>query len=52
MNVSLEGARSQARLNWNVLEERRMASVALRNRLFAVALIAFAAYMAWQYVAV
>jgi hypothetical protein len=51
MNVSLEGARSQARLDWNVFEERRKASTALRNRLFLVVLTAFAAYMAWQYVA-
>jgi hypothetical protein len=51
MNVNLEGARSQARLEWDRLEERRRASAAVLARVFTVALVAFAAYMFWRYLA-
>jgi len=49
MNVSLQGARSQARLDWDVLENRRRASTAQSAGIFLVVVVAFAAFMLWKY---
>lgn len=49
MNVSLEGARSEARLDWDRLEESRKASQALSARVFLAALLVLAGYMVWKH---
>ncbi|MFO1392291.1 MAG: hypothetical protein U1F09_00825 [Steroidobacteraceae bacterium] len=49
MNVSLQGARSEARLDWDRLEESRKASQALSARVFLAALLVFAGYMVWKH---
>jgi hypothetical protein len=51
MNVSLQGARSKARLDWDRLEERRRVAQAVPVRIFLVAVAAFAAYLLWKYLA-
>lgn len=49
MNYSLDGARSQARLDWDALEARNNRAQSLPRRIFALAVIVFAAYLAWSY---
>ena len=49
MNYSLDGARSKARLDWDALEERNSRAQGLPRRIFALAVIVFAAYIAWTY---
>ncbi len=49
MNVSLQGARSQSRLDWDTIEQSNQRAQQLPRRLFFVALLAFAAYIAWGY---
>ncbi len=51
MNVSLDKARSQARLDWDALEERNRRARSVPRRLFGIVLVVFAAYMAWDYLA-
>jgi hypothetical protein len=49
MNVSLQGARSQARLDWDQLETERKASAVLSRRILAVALVVGGIYLLWKY---
>jgi hypothetical protein len=49
MNYNLQGARSQARLDWDALEARNSRAQSLPRRIFALAVIVFAAYLAWGY---
>jgi len=49
MNVSLDKARSQARLDWDVLEARNKRAGRLPRWAFGVALAMFAAYIFWDY---
>lgn len=49
MNVSLENARSQARLDWDALEARNKRASSVPRRLFGIVLAVFAAYIAWDY---
>lgn len=51
MNVKLQGARSQARLDWDTLELQNQKSQALPRRVFFVVLIGFALYLGWTYLA-
>ncbi|MFO1394021.1 MAG: hypothetical protein U1F09_09705 [Steroidobacteraceae bacterium] len=49
MNVSLQGARSQARLNWDALEEQRKSTQLLARKIFLVVLAIAAGCMIWQH---
>jgi hypothetical protein len=51
MNVSLNGARSQARLDWDDIELRNKRAQDLPRRIFFGILIAFAAYLVWKHFA-
>lgn len=51
MNVSLQGARSKSRLDWDAIEQSNQRAQQLPRRLFFVVLLAFAAYLAWGYFA-
>jgi hypothetical protein len=51
MNVSLEGARSRARLDWDELEARNKRAQNLPRRIFSVTLAGFAIYLIWTYFA-
>jgi hypothetical protein len=52
MNVSLQGARSKSRLDWDDIELRNQRAQALPRRIFFVVLLGFVAYIAWSYLAV
>ena len=52
MNVSLQGARRQSRLDWDAIELRNKRAQDLPRRVFFAALVAFAAYLAWSYMSV
>ena len=52
MNVSLQGARRQSRLDWDAIELRTKRAQDLPRRVFFAILIAVAAYAAWGYFAV
>jgi hypothetical protein len=47
MNVSLQGARSKSRLDWDAIELRNKRAQDLPRRIFFVVLTAVAAYLAW-----
>ena len=49
MNVSLQGARRQSRLDWDAIELRNKRAQDLPRWIFLGALAAFAAYLAWTY---
>jgi len=49
MNVSLDKARSQARLDWDLLEARNKRASRLPRRALGLALAILAAYMFWDY---
>ena len=49
MNVSLQGARSKARLDWDSIEHDSERARQLPRRIFVVVLLAFAAYIGWGY---
>lgn len=49
MNVSLQGARSKSRLDWDAIEQRNERAERLPRRIFAIVLLAFGIYLAWQY---
>ena len=49
MNVSLQGARRQSRLDWDDIELRNKQAQDLPRRVFFGVLIAFAAYLTWSY---
>jgi hypothetical protein len=49
MNVSLQGARSQARLNWDALEQHRKSTQLVAIRIFLAVLAIAAGYMIWQH---
>ena len=49
MNVSLDKARSQARLDWDVLERRNKRASSLPARIFGVVIAVLAAYLLWDY---
>jgi hypothetical protein len=49
MNVNLQGARRQTRLEWDVLEARNQKARLLPKRIFLAVMIAFAAYVGWAY---
>jgi hypothetical protein len=49
MNVSLDKARSQARLDWDVLEKRNERAGGMPRRVFGIVLAVFAAYILWDY---
>lgn len=51
MNVSLNGARSQSRLDWDAIEQRNERAQALPRRIFFAAIVAFLAYLAWTHFA-
>lgn len=51
MNVKLQGARSQARLDWDTIELQNQKSQALPRRVFFAVLIGFALYLGWTYLA-
>ena len=48
MNVDLNGARSQARLDWDALEQRNKHAQDLPRRVFFIAIAAFGAYLIWS----
>ncbi len=48
MNVDLNGARSQARLDWDALEQRNKHAQDLPRRVFFIALAAIAIYLIWS----
>jgi hypothetical protein len=52
MNVSLQGARRQSRLDWDAIELRNKRAQDLPRRVFFAILIAVAAYAAWSYFSV
>ena len=47
MNVSLDGARSQARLDWDALEARNSRARSMPRRIFACVVALFVAYALW-----
>jgi hypothetical protein len=49
MNVSLQGARRQSRLDWDDIEQRNKRAQDLPRRVFFAVLVAIAAYLAWSY---
>jgi hypothetical protein len=49
MNVSLQGARRQSRLDWDAIELRNKRAQDLPRWIFLGAIAAFAAYLAWTY---
>ncbi len=49
MNVSLQGARRQSRLDWDAIELRNQHAQQLPRRVFFGILVAFLAYLAWSY---
>ena len=49
MNYNLQGARSQARLDWDALEARNSRAQSLPRRIFVLAVIVFAAWLARGY---
>jgi len=49
MNVSLQGARRQSRLDWDAIELRNQRAQELPRRVFFGVLIAVLAYVAWSY---
>ena len=49
MNVSLEGARRQTRLDWDEIELSNRRAQDLPRRVFFGVLLALAAYLAWSY---
>ena len=49
MNVSLEGARRQSRVDWEDIELRNKRAQDLPRRVFFGVLLAMAAYLAWSY---
>jgi len=49
MNVSLQGARRQSRLDWDAIELRNKRAQDLPRWIFLGALAAFAVYLAWTY---
>lgn len=49
MNVSLEGARRQPRLEWEDIELRNKRAQDLPRRVFFGVMLAVAAYLAWSY---
>jgi hypothetical protein len=48
MNVSLQGARREARLNWDALEEHRKSTQLVATRIFVAVLAIAAAYLIWH----
>lgn len=48
MNVSLQGARREARLNWDVLEEDRKSTRLVATRIFVAVLAVAAAWVIWH----
>ena len=48
MNVSLQGARREARLNWDALEEQRRSTQQVATRVFVAVLIIAAACVTWH----
>ncbi|MFO1406572.1 MAG: hypothetical protein U1F08_03455 [Steroidobacteraceae bacterium] len=50
MNVSLQGARSEARLGWDRLEEQRRSNETIAKRVFLAALAIVAAWVIWQHI--
>jgi hypothetical protein len=51
MNVSLDGARSKSRLEWDVLERRNERAQLWTQRVFIAVIVVFASYLAWGYFA-
>jgi hypothetical protein len=51
MNVSLQGARSKSRLNWDDIELRNERAQAMPRRVFFAVLLGFALYIGWSYFA-
>jgi hypothetical protein len=49
MNVSLQGARRQSRLDWDAIELRNKRAQELPRRVFFGILVAVLAYVAWSY---
>jgi hypothetical protein len=49
MNVSLQGARRQSRLDWDAIELRNKRAQDLPRYIFLGVLAVFAAYLAWTY---
>ncbi|HET7204897.1 MAG TPA: hypothetical protein VFI92_16170 [Steroidobacteraceae bacterium] len=49
MNVSLQGARRQSRLDWDAIELRNKRAQDLPRRVFFGILAAVLAYVAWSY---
>ena len=48
MNVSLQGARREARLKWDALEEDRKSTQLVATRIFVAVLLVAAAYVIWH----
>ena len=51
MNVSLQGARSKSRLDWDAIEERNQRAQVLPRRIFFAVIAAFVVYHAWGHFA-
>jgi hypothetical protein len=48
MNVDLNGARSQARLDWDALDQRNQHAQDWPRRVFFIAIAAFFVYLIWN----
>jgi len=47
MNVSLQGARRQSRLDWDVLDQRNQRAQAVPRKIFMATVVVILAYLAW-----
>jgi hypothetical protein len=51
MNVSLDGARSKTRLEWEVLERQKEHTQLWTQRVFIAVIVVVAGYLAWSHLA-
>lgn len=47
MNVSLQGARRQSRLDWDAIEQRNQRAQNLPRKVFMAAVVVVLAYLLW-----
>jgi hypothetical protein len=48
MNVSLQGARRESRLNWDAINERNERAQALPRRVFFALIVGVVLYLVWN----
>jgi hypothetical protein len=51
MNVSLQGARRQSRLDWDAIDQRNQRAEQWPRRVFLAVIVLFIAYLAWNHLA-